>query len=162
MVSYLARYLRGGPLHPARVVAWDAQRVTFRYADNRDPEAAGRGQRKVMTVGVAEFLQRWLLHVPPPGLQVVRAYGLYAPSKRVALVQGRHALGQAPLDPPPPLDWQTYCAQRGECHPECCPVCGQRLLRTATLPPQRNCHGPVLLPSPEAPPVPLPALREAA
>ncbi len=73
VVTYLARYLRGGPLHPARVVAWDAQRVTFRYADNQDPDAQGRGKRKLLTLGVAEFLQRWRLHVPPPGLQVVRA-----------------------------------------------------------------------------------------
>ena len=82
-------------------------------------------------------MQRWLLHVPPPGLQVVRAYGLYAPTKRVALAQGRQALGQAPVTVPPTLDWQTYCAQRGAQHPECCPVCGQRLVRLATVAPQR-------------------------
>ncbi len=162
VATYLARYLRGGPLKPTRVVAWDDQTVTFRYADTQDPDAQGRGQRKLLPLSVEDFLQRWLLHVPPPGLQVVRAYGLYAPTKRAALAQGRHALGQAPLDTPPALDWQTYCAQRGEQHPECCPVCGQRLIRTATVAPQRNCRGPVLWPSPEAPPVPLPALREAA
>jgi hypothetical protein len=137
VATYLARYLRGGPLNPARVVAWDERSVTVRYADNQDRDERGRSRRKLLTLAVAEFLQRWLLHVPPPGLQVVRAYGLYAPTKRAALTQGRQALGQAPLEPSPALDWQTYCAQQGERHPECCPVCGQRLICTATLAPQR-------------------------
>lgn len=106
-------------------------------------------------------MQRWLLQVPPPGLQVVRAYGLYAPSKRAALGQCRHVLGQAPLDPPQTLDWQTYCAQRGERHPECCPVCGQRLIRTAPVAPQRN-HRPSGMSQPEAPPGRVPEWQEAA
>ena len=157
VTTYLARYLRGGPLHPARVMAWDEQSVTFRYADNQDPDAQGRGKRKLLPLSVEDFLQRWLLHVPPPGLQVVRAYGLYAPTKRVALAQGRQALGQAPVTVPPTLDWQTYCAQRGAQHPECCPVCGQRLIRTATVAPQRPPR-PVGL----APPSPVAAFPEAA
>ncbi|HEV8713854.1 MAG TPA: IS91 family transposase [Candidatus Binatia bacterium] len=162
VVTYLARYLRGGPLSPARVVAWDDQTVTFRYADNQDPDAQGRGRRKLLPLSVEDFLQRWLLHVPPPGLQVVRAYGLYAPTKRAALAQGRQALGQGPLAAPPALDWQRYCAQRGERHPECCPVCGQRLIRMAMVPPERNTRRPVLWPQAEAPPAPCPEFQEAA
>ncbi len=137
VATYLARYLRGGPLKPGRIVSRDDQTVTFRYADNQDLDAQGRGTRKVMTVAVAEFLQRWLLHVPPPGLAVVRSYGLYAPAKREAVAPCRQALGQAPLAPPPTLDWQTFCAQQGPQHPERCPVCGQRLLRTAVVVPVR-------------------------
>jgi len=106
---------------------------------------------------VEDFLQRWLLHVPPPGFPVVRAYGLYAPAKRAALAQCRQALGQVPLATPAVLDWQTYCAQQGPQHPERCPVCGQRLIRTATVAPVRASR-PVGL----APPSPLPALPEAA
>ncbi len=162
VVPYLARYLRGGPLSPARLVAWDEQTVTVRYADNQDPDAQGRGKRKLLSLAVAEFLQRWLLHVPPPGLQVVRAYGLYAPSKRETLAQGRQALGQAPVTVPPALDWQTYCAQRGERHSECCPVCGQQLLRTATLAPQRPSRSAELGGSTGAPPGPCPEWPEAA
>jgi len=161
VVTYLARYLRGGPLKPTRVVAWDAQTVTFRYADNQDPAEGGRGKRKLLTLTVAEFLQRWLLHVPPPGLQVVRAYGLYAPTKRETLAQSRQALGQAPLTVPQTLDWQSYCARQGAQHPECCPVCGQRLIRTAAVAPQRNCP-PGSMSQPAAPPGLVPQLPEAA
>jgi hypothetical protein len=73
VATYLARYLRGGSLKPGRRVAWDAQTVTFRYADNRDPDGQGRGKYKLLRLAGADFLQRWLLHVPPPGLQVVHA-----------------------------------------------------------------------------------------
>lgn len=138
VATYLARYLRGGPLKPSRIVSWDDQTVTFRYADNQDPDARGRGTRKVMTLAVADFLQRWLLHVPPPGFAVVRRYGLYAAGKRAVLAQCQQELGQAPVSVPQPLDWQTYCAQQGPQHPECCPVCGQRLIRTASVALQRN------------------------
>jgi hypothetical protein len=162
VATYLARDLRGGPLKPGRIVNWDEQTVTFRYADNQDPDAQGRGTRKQLSLSVTEFLQRWLLHVPPPGLQVVRSYGLYAPAKGAALAQGRQALGPAPLETPPALDWQTYCAQQGPQHPERCPACGQRLLRTATVPPERNLRRPVLWPHPEAPPAPFPEVQEAA
>jgi hypothetical protein len=162
VATYLARYLRGGPLKPSRMVSWDAQTVTFRYADNQDPDAQGRGKRKLLPLSAEDFLQRWLLHVPPPGLQVVRAYGVYAPSKQAALTQARQTLGQSPLTVSPTLDWQTYCAQQGAQHPERCPVCGQRLLRTATVPPERNSRRPVPLPQPGIPPARLPALREAA
>jgi hypothetical protein len=162
VATYLARYLRGGPLKPGRIVSWDAQTVTFRYADNQDPDAQGRGNRKLLTLTVAEFLQRWLLHVPPPGLQVVRSYGLYAPAKRETLVRCRQVLGQAPLAVPPAVDWQTYCAQQGLQHPERCPVCGQRLIRTATVSPVHSPRRRGLGPRPEAPPMLLPELREAA
>jgi hypothetical protein len=162
VVTYLARYLRGGPLSPARVVAWNDQTVTFRYVDNQDPDAQGRGKRKLLPLAVEDFLPRWLLHVPPPGLQVVRAYGLYAPTKRTALARCRQLLGQAPLDTPPALDWQSYCAQRGEQHPECCPVCGQRLIRRETIPPQRSPRSAELAPGPPAPPFPPASLPEAA
>jgi hypothetical protein len=31
------------------------------------------------------------------------------------------------------LDWQTACAQRGDAHPERCPVCGQLLVCTGII-----------------------------
>jgi hypothetical protein len=161
VATYLARYLRGGPLKPGRSVSWDAQTVTFRYADNQDLDAQGRGTRKLLPLSAEDFLQRWLLHVPPPGLQVIRSYGLYAPAKRDTLAQGRQVLGQAPLVAPPALDWQRYCAQQGPQHPECCPVCGQRLIRAALVAPPRN-HSPIGLSQRAAPPGPGPQWQEAA
>jgi hypothetical protein len=134
VVTYLARYLRGGPIKNARLVAYDGDRVTFTYRARHEETDAGPASPRRMTLPVADFLQRWLLHVPVPQTRVVRSYGLYHPRQAEALAVCRTALGQPPVEPPPALDWQTVCAQRGEAHPERCPTCGQRLVCTGVIP----------------------------
>jgi hypothetical protein len=134
VVTYLARYLRGGPIKNARLVAWDGARVTFTC---RARPAEADGARPVppqITLSVADFLQRWLLHVPVPQTRVVRSYGLYHPTQAEALAVCRAHLGQPPVEVPMPLEWQTVCAQRGDLHPEQCPTCGQRLVCTGVIP----------------------------
>ena len=133
VVTYLARYLRGGPLKNARLVACDGERV---YLHLSCPPG-GRRRRPAaqrLTLSIADFLQRWLLHVPMPQTRVVRSYGLYHPSHAAALAVCRAELGQPPMEAPAALDWQTVCAQRGEAHPERCPTCGQRLVCTGVIP----------------------------
>jgi hypothetical protein len=132
VLIYLARYLRGGPLSNQRLVSSAHGEVTFRYRVNGEGTDSPRSG--LMTLPSAEFLQRYLLHVPPPGTKVVRAYGLYAPTKRVALAGCRAQLGQGPLAAPVVLDWQTACQNRGEDHPERCPRCGRRLVRRGVIP----------------------------
>ena len=134
VVTYLARYLRGGPLKNARLVAYDGDRVTFTYRARHEEADTESTSPQRMTLPVADFLQRWLLHVPMPQTRVVRSYGLYHPSHAAALAVCRTALGQPPLEAPAALDWQTVCAQRGDAHPERCPTCGQRLVCTGVIP----------------------------
>jgi hypothetical protein len=134
VATYLARYLRGGPLKHSRLVAWGDKAVTFRYQDHHGRMAAGTRPPMSMTLSPDEFIRRLLLHVPPPHTQVVRFYGLYHPSQATALARRRTALGQPPLPEPVALDWQTFCAQRGDAHPEQCPRCGQRLVCSAIIP----------------------------
>jgi hypothetical protein len=134
VVTYLARYLRGGPLKNARLVAYDGVRVTFTYRARQEDADAGPASPQRMTLPVADFLQRWLLHVPVPQTRTVRCYGLYHAAQTTALALCRAALGQPPVVVPVGLDWQTVCAQRGEAHPERCPTCGQRLVCTGVIP----------------------------
>jgi Putative transposase len=134
VVTYLARYLRGGPLKNARLVAYDGACVTFTSRARQEEADAGPASPHQMTLPVADFLQRWLLHVPVPQTRVVRSYGLYHHAHTEALAHCRAALGQPPVEPPPALDWQTVCAQRGEAHPERCPTCGQFLVCTGVIP----------------------------
>jgi hypothetical protein len=134
VVTYLARYLRGGPIKNARLVAYDGDRVTFTSRARPEEADAGAASPPRMTLPVADFLQRWLLHVPVPQTRVVRCYGLYHPTPAEALTICRMAFGQPPMEAPPALDWQTVCAQRGEAHPERCPTCGQRLVCTGVIP----------------------------
>ena len=134
VVTYLARYVRGGPLKNARLVACDGERVTFTYRARQEEADGANPVAQRLTLSIADFLQRWLLHVPMPQTRGVRSYGLYHPSHAAALAVCRAELGQPPLEAPAALDWQTVCAQRGEAHPERCPTCGQRLVCTGVIP----------------------------
>ena len=95
-----------------------------------------------MTLPVADFLQRWLLHVLAPQTRVVRSYGLYHHTHAEALARCRTQVGQPPRVVPVALDGQTACAQRGDTHPERCPACGLLLVCTAVIP--RGGAPPVL------------------
>jgi hypothetical protein len=66
VVTSLARYLRGGPLKNARLVAWDGERVIFTCRARHEEADGARPGLQQMTLPVADFLQRWLLHVPVP------------------------------------------------------------------------------------------------
>ena len=134
VVTSLARSLRGGPLKNARLVAYDGACVTYTYRARPAEANVGRASPPRMTLPVADVLQRWFLHVPGPQTRVVRSYGLYHRTQAAALAVCRTALGPPPVEPPPALDWQTVCAQRGEAHPERCPPCGQRLVCTGVIP----------------------------
>jgi hypothetical protein len=134
VATYLARYMRGGPMKNSRLISFDGRKVTYRYHDNHDTSADGTGRVKPMTLPAGDFIRRMLLHVPTPHTQVVRCYGLYHHSRAADLAQCRAHLGQPPVEAPVKLDWRTYCAQRGEMHPERCPACGRLLVCTAIIP----------------------------
>src|SRR5215470_3619022 len=46
VVTYLARYLRGGPIKNARLVAWDGARVTFTYRARQEEADSARPGRQ--------------------------------------------------------------------------------------------------------------------
>ena len=91
---YLARYARGGPVKNHQILAFDGHTVRFRYKESS--KDGSRRRWREMTLRVEEFLRRLLLHVPPPGLQVVRGYGLYAHNQRQALESARRQTGSLP------------------------------------------------------------------
>jgi hypothetical protein len=142
---YLARYLQGGPLKNRRLVGFDGESVAFRYGDFREADGAGRPKTKVMRLPVAEFLHRLLVHVPPPGMKVVRCYGLYAPRCREALERAREQIEPSP-------EWQEarrridrrHAPERPAQGPKC-PVCGLELIVVG------DSHGPTFGIPPPAP-----------
>ena len=134
MVTSLARSLRGGPIKNGRLVAYDGARVTCTCRARPEETDGERPSAPCLTLSVADFLQRWLLHVPVPQTRVVRSSGLYHPTQAEALAGCRAALGQPPVEARVVLDWQTVCAQRGDMHPERCPACGQLLVCTEVIP----------------------------
>lgn len=87
VLSYLSRYLRGGPINPAQIVRCDSEQIGFRYKDHRDKRT------KVLNVKPEEFIRRVLLHVPETGQHMVRHYGLYAGAAKVRRNVCREHLG---------------------------------------------------------------------
>jgi hypothetical protein len=137
VLTYLARYIRGGPLANRRLVACEQGVVTFRYRLNGEGGGDESTPQGRIRLSIEECIRRYLVHVPPPGTRVVRAYGLYAPTKREALASCREQLGQGPMVEPVVLAWQTACRDRGEAHPERCPRCGRLLVRQGVILPAR-------------------------
>ena len=114
LVVYLARYLCGGPIKNHRLVAFTGTDVCFRYRDRRGRHCP---KWRPMTLPVQEFLDRLFQHVPVPGLQMVRAYGLYGRHQRAALQRCRLQLQPGWQQPPP----APAAAER-------CPRCGATLV----------------------------------
>jgi hypothetical protein len=87
VLNYLARYTHRVAISNHRLVAFENNRVSFRWRDY-----AHGGKNKVMTVSVDEFLRRFLLHVLPKGLVRIRHFGLFANRRRGAALQRCRAL----------------------------------------------------------------------
>jgi hypothetical protein len=133
VLIYLARYLRGGPIAPQRLVSCDGQQVVFRY-EERGKTNGGQAHQRTMRLPLEQFIGRWLLHVPPARAVRVRCWGLYAHTHAEVLAQCRHQLGQGPVEVPAPFDGPDEDGHEVEASLECCPVCGQRLVCTALIP----------------------------
>jgi Putative transposase len=91
VLNYLARYTHRVAISNHRLVAFQNDRVSFRWRDY-----AHGGKKRVMTVSADEFLRRFLLHVLPKGLVRIRHFGFFANRRReTALTRCRELLGAA-------------------------------------------------------------------
>ena len=146
VLTYLARYLRGGPIPNSRIIKVADNKVTFNI---------GRKKRELITLPIDEFIDRFLNHIPKPNAVLVRSYGLYSRNKRDELEKCRVILGQEPIEEPENIKWQD-CFKDSDNHPERCPICGKRLVMSAT-------HKPTgMIPYRGVPPSLMPGLKEAA
>jgi hypothetical protein len=140
VISYLARYVRGGPISNQKLLCVDEVGVTLRYRDHRD------GKVKPMTLTAEQFIGRALWHVPEKGMQVIRHYGLYGRCGKKLRDKCRAQLGQAAEQTPGVLAVEQYWEKAG--HPEklCCAVCGERMIcvgrfpRGGSPPDEQNRH----------------------
>ncbi len=128
LLKYLARYTHRIAISNHRLLHVDDEAVTFRYKDYR-----GRRSRS-LTLPLAEFTRRFLLHVVPKGFVRIRHYGFLANGCRARLLSScRRALGQPELTPvssesEPDTDHDPLF----ELLPHgltLCPNCGRGLLR---------------------------------
>ncbi len=95
VLAYLSRYTHRVAIANSRLVAADADTVSFRWKDYR---ATGRNRQKIMRLATGEFIRRFLLHVLPRGFHRIRHYGLFTNSARVRNI----AIIRRLLDAEPP------------------------------------------------------------
>jgi hypothetical protein len=81
VLNYLARYTHRVAISNHRLVAFENDRVSFRWRDY------AHGGKKIMTVSAHEFLRRFLLHVLPGRLVRIRHFGLFANRRRSAALE---------------------------------------------------------------------------
>ncbi|MCZ0867282.1 transposase [Dasania sp. GY-19] len=87
VVLYLARYCKGGPLHPEQIKSATSNRVELSYLDHRDKKTK-RQHLKPM-----ELIQRLLIHVPPKGIHTARYFGLYSAASKSKHIIARNIHG---------------------------------------------------------------------
>ena len=88
VLRYLGRYTHRVAISNHRLLAFDQERVTFRWKDY-----AHGGKQGQMTLAATEFLRRFFLHVLPKGFVRIRHFGFLANRWRASrLALGRQLL----------------------------------------------------------------------
>jgi hypothetical protein len=95
VLAYLANYTHSIAISNRRLLAFDGERVTFRYRHS----AAGNVPR-LMTLQADEFLRRFLLHVIPSRFVRIRYYGFLANRGRASNIALARRLIRRPVSLP--------------------------------------------------------------
>jgi len=125
VLAYLSRYTHRVAISNSRLIAADANSVTFRYKDYR---IKGPGRYKTMTLKPGEFIRRFLMHVLPKGFHRIRHCGLLASGTKTETIAWARELiatatpAQTPQKKQPP---ESAAATNKPTHP--CPCCGGRM-----------------------------------
>ena len=130
VATYLARYLKGGPIGNSRLLSLEDGRVTFRYRIGTHEGGDGKEQG-VTSLDVNAFIRRLLEHVPPRRFQAVRGYGLYSGNQHSRIEQARVSLGMPEAQGANEVEtksWQEICEESGYGETCRCPQCGARLV----------------------------------
>ena len=122
----------GSLLPNSRLVAFDGERVTFKWKDYR---AKGDARYKLMTLDADEFIRRFLIHVLPDGFHRIRHYGLFANANRLNNIALARRLLGAP--DPAPSSRASDPAENGRNDEawNACPCCGGRMIIIETFEP---------------------------
>ena len=144
VLAYLARYTHRVAISNRRLIRLEKGAVTFTCKDYRRD---GTERYGTMTLDVAEFIRRFLMHLLPKGFHRIRHYGLFANANRAANIRRvRELLGQLPpADTPEGEATEDPDAQRQRIQP--CPCCGGPMIVIEVF--EAGCQ-PKYRPLPEA------------
>ena len=88
VMKYLGAYVMRVAISASRVVAYDGKCVRIKY------QKVGSSKWRFITLGVFEFMRRFLQHVLPRGLMKIRHYGFLSPNFSVPLQKIRELICQ--------------------------------------------------------------------
>ena len=129
VITYLARYVRGGPLKNAQLSYLDHERVGFRYWAHQSQAEGKKSKMTELHLPLDGFIERYLQHIPPKGKAMIRSSGIYSNAKRGQLNKLREHFGQPPVEKPRFLTWQEYYQRlNGRPAPSRCSQCGSALV----------------------------------
>jgi hypothetical protein len=134
VLAYLSRYTHRVAISNSRLIAADAESITFKVKDYR---VQGPGRTTTMTLATHEFIRRFLIHVLPKGFHRIRHYGFLAGGAREeGLAQVREFLDVVGIADPKDeaaADDATASAPESPC-----PCCGGRMIVIETF--QAGCQ----------------------
>ena len=142
--AYLARYTHRICVGNSRILAFDGMQVRIRCRKPKRP-----GERKprygAITLAAEAFIDRFLMHVLPDGMQRIRHFGILGNNCRAeTLRQARDALGVAELPKPEPCAEGRDGGEESrdeDVAPVACPHCGGILRKVEAIPrPRRTGH----------------------
>jgi hypothetical protein len=145
VLAYLARYTHRVAISNRRLIAADANGVTFKWKDYR---IEGAARYTTMTLPTHEFIRRFLIHVLPKGFHRIRHYGLFANGNRAANITQARTLLAVPSRPKEPETSKTTTTDQPRVLPCPCPCCGGRMIIIETF--ARGCqpkHRPARAPA---------------
>ena len=85
-LKYLGSYVFRVAISDARIVSYDAGQVTFKY------QKGDSSKWRKVTLGVMEFMRRFLQHTLPTGFMKVRHYGFLSPNFGVPIQRIRELI----------------------------------------------------------------------
>jgi hypothetical protein len=117
VLRYMGRYTHRMAISNHRLLAFDGERVTFRWKDYTH-----NGRQRKMTLQATEFLRRFFLHVLPKGFVRIRHFGFLANRFRATLLPLIRVL----LASVPTSNEYDPCADA--CSTWLCPSCGTPMI----------------------------------
>src|SRR6267143_1592835 len=121
VLRYLGRYTHRVAISNHRLLAFDQERVTFRWKDY-----AHGGKQGEMTLSATEFLRRFFLHVLPEGFVRIRHFGFLVNRSRASnLVLCQQLLASSSSAPREPGTCQVPSESSTLWH---CPLCGAAMI----------------------------------
>jgi hypothetical protein len=125
VLKYLGHYTHRIAIANSRLVDITDTHVSFKWKDY-----AHENKQKVMSLTLAEFIRRFLLHVVPKGFVRIRYYGFLGQAvKKEKLAQCMKLLGVKPIVPlSDDIDkksWDLLLKELLGNDPLCCPLCNK-------------------------------------